>query len=256
MGNLKDTFFFPHDFGARNDPKLLSLMESHGVGGIGVFWCIIEQIYEQGGTLPLSSCKSVAFALHVDCKIIEDVVLNHGLFQNDGKMFWSESVNNRLDKRKDIANKRKEAAQKRWKSAQNENEESNCNASASKNNANAEHCNAIKGKKRKGNIKKISSKEDMKKGENDKRFTPPLLEEVVAYISEKGYSVNAEAFIAFYQSKNWFVGKNKMKDWRAAVVTWEKRNDSSSRGSSNRVGQSLPPANEDEKSKLLAKIGG
>ena len=247
MGNLKDTFFFPHDFGARNDPKLLSLMESHGVGGIGVFWCIIEQIYEQGGTLPLSSCKSIAFALHVDCKIIEDVVLNHGLFQNDGKMFWSESVNNRLDKRKDIANKRKEAAQKRWKSAQNENEESNCNANAMQDYANKE-------KKRKGKKRRISSKED--KGENDKRFTPPLLKEVVDYVSEKGYSVDAEAFIAFYQSKDWFIGKNKMKNWRAAVVTWEKRNNSSSRGSSNRVGQSLPPANEEEKSKLLAKIGG
>jgi hypothetical protein len=41
---------------------------------------------------------------------------------------------------------------------------------------------------------------------------------------EKNYSVDPEAFVSFYQSKNWFIGKNKMKDWRAAVVTWEKRN--------------------------------
>ena len=54
-------------------------------------------------------------------------------------------------------------------------------------------------------------------------FVPPTLEEVSAYVSEKGYSIDAEAFIAFYESKGWMVGKNKMKDWRMAIVTWSKR---------------------------------
>ena len=55
------------------------------------------------------------------------------------------------------------------------------------------------------------------------RFVPPSLEEVQAYISEKGYSVNAEAFINFYESKGWMIGKNKMKDWKAAVRTWQSK---------------------------------
>lgn len=253
MGNIKDTFFFPHDFGARNDPKLLSLMESHGVTGIGLFWCIIEQIYEQGGTLPLSSCKSIAFALHVECKVVEDVVMNHGLFKNDGEVFWSESVNNRLDRRKDIADKRKAAAEKRWQTAPRKDSESKSNAKAQGKDANAMLCNAIKEKERKG--KENKDNDTNKKDENAKRFTPPLLDEVRNYISEKGYSVDAESFIAFYQSKNWFIGKNKMKDWRAAVVTWEKRSNENKQ-SSGRVGQSLPPVSEDERNKLLAKIGG
>ncbi|MDD3019499.1 MAG: hypothetical protein PHX61_00800 [Alphaproteobacteria bacterium] len=62
------------------------------------------------------------------------------------------------------------------------------------------------------------------RAENAKRFTPPSINDVQIYVSEKGYSVDAESFVSFYQSKNWFVGKNKMKDWHAAVVTWEKRN--------------------------------
>lgn len=66
-----------------------------------------------------------------------------------------------------------------------------------------------------------SIEEDREKPQ--KRFVPPTLEEVQEYIGEKGYSVDAESFIAFYQSKNWYVGKNKMKDWKAALVTWEKR---------------------------------
>ncbi|KAA6327436.1 hypothetical protein EZS27_023574 [termite gut metagenome] len=54
-------------------------------------------------------------------------------------------------------------------------------------------------------------------------FTPPLLEEVKNYISQKGYQVDAETFVAFYTSKNWLIGKNKMKDWQAALLTWHKR---------------------------------
>lgn len=53
-----------------------------------------------------------------------------------------------------------------------------------------------------------------------KKFEPPALEDVKAYISEKGYSVDAEVFVDFYASKNWMVGKNKMSDWKAAVRNW------------------------------------
>lgn len=60
------------------------------------------------------------------------------------------------------------------------------------------------------------------KGKN-KRFTPPSLTEVKEYVNEKGYQIDAEAFIDFYESKGWMVGKNKMKDWRAAVRNWARR---------------------------------
>ena len=58
-----------------------------------------------------------------------------------------------------------------------------------------------------------------------KRFTPPTREEVQAYITEKGYSVDAERFFDFYTAKAWMIGKNPMKDWRAAVRTWVRRDD-------------------------------
>ena len=72
--------------------------------------------------------------------------------------------------------------------------------------------------------KNVNNDNNRDKAETAKRFAPPYIDEVQSYISEKGYSVDAESFVAFYTSKNWFVGKNKMKDWHAAVVTWEKRN--------------------------------
>ena len=57
------------------------------------------------------------------------------------------------------------------------------------------------------------------------RFTPPSVEEVAAYCRERGNSVDAERFCDFYASKGWKVGKEPMKDWKAAVRTWEKRDD-------------------------------
>lgn len=55
------------------------------------------------------------------------------------------------------------------------------------------------------------------------RFTPPTVEEVAAYCRERKNSVDAERFCDFYASKGWKVGKEPMKDWKAAVRRWEKR---------------------------------
>lgn len=55
------------------------------------------------------------------------------------------------------------------------------------------------------------------------RFTPPTLSEVEEYIREKGYHIDAQTFIGFYESKNWMVGKNKMSSWHGAIATWERR---------------------------------
>jgi len=60
--------------------------------------------------------------------------------------------------------------------------------------------------------------------EKAKRFIPPTVEEVENYCKEKGYSVDANRFVDFYESKGWMVGKNKMKCWKAAVRTWVSKN--------------------------------
>lgn len=53
-------------------------------------------------------------------------------------------------------------------------------------------------------------------------FTPPNIQDVRSYCQERGNKVDPENFWDFYQAKNWMIGKNKMKDWRAAVRTWER----------------------------------
>jgi hypothetical protein len=58
----------------------------------------------------------------------------------------------------------------------------------------------------------------------NKYFNKPTVLEVENYCILRKNNIDAEAFIAFYESKGWMIGKNKMKDWKQAVITWEKRN--------------------------------
>lgn len=70
----------------------------------------------------------------------------------------------------------------------------------------------------------INIKENIKR----KVFRKPTTEEIKAYCKERNNGINANAFYDFYESKDWYVGKNKMKDWKACVRTWEQRNKKSS----------------------------
>lgn len=130
----------------------------------------------------------------------------------------------------EVSRKRKEAAEKRWqerKSMQtmqvyasdtNNADNDNDNVNDNDNDNDNEPTNV-------GNKEK-TSKEGKKKvatTSGQRRFVKPTVEEVEAYCRERGNSVDAQHFVDFYESKGWKVGSNAMKDWRAAVRTWEKR---------------------------------
>lgn len=66
---------------------------------------------------------------------------------------------------------------------------------------------------------------------HSRRFIPPDVEEVEAYCRERNNHIDAQRFVDFYASKGWKVGKEPMKDWKAAVRTWERRNDTPARAS-------------------------
>lgn len=56
-----------------------------------------------------------------------------------------------------------------------------------------------------------------------KRFVKPTLDEVTEYCNLRGAGIDPQGFIDFYESKDWMIGKNKMKDWRAAIRTWMRK---------------------------------
>lgn len=70
----------------------------------------------------------------------------------------------------------------------------------------------------------IDKRKDIPKGISKRKcFTPPTVDEVRAYCQERGNNIDPQRFVDFYESKDWHIGKDKMKNWKAAVRTWESR---------------------------------
>ena len=126
----------------------------------------------------------------------------------------------------EVAEKRSEAGAKGGKQrvanlrVAQANEANQANASGEKqieaNQANASNKNKNKNQNKEQDIEKEKEREV-------KRFAPPTVDEVRDYCRERGNNVNPERFIDFYSSKGWRVGNQPMKDWKAAVRTWEQR---------------------------------
>ncbi len=77
-------------------------------------------------------------------------------------------------------------------------------------------------------------KKEVPKG-TKKKFEPPSVDDVRAYCQERGNGIDPEYFVDFYKAKDWMIGKNKMKDWKAAVRNWEKMDKQKSKaGSANK----------------------
>lgn len=97
---------------------------------------------------------------------------------------------------------------------------------------------------------KLINKEKINKRESvpERKIIPPTVDMVKAYCESRNNNVDAETFCNFYESKGWYVGKNKMKDWQSAVRTWEK-NDESKRTNAS-TGSSAKRVTEQERSSV------
>lgn len=236
---MKDTFYFQHDYNARNDPKLQRLLMKHGAEGIGIYWCLVEMLYEQGGQLENNLIDVIAYNLHVNETTLRSVVFELNLFVFDDTHFWSERIRQKTTERNNFKTTQKQRSSKggaplgnknasKSKICEEINEEEkqpkttqNNPTETTENNSNNQNNPIIKENKIRGN--KII---DIEESIEAKRtaFVPPTQEEVEAYVQEKGYShFDTERFIDFYTSKGWMIGKNKMKDWQASVRGWYKR---------------------------------
>ena len=110
--------YFSHDFNARNDIKLKKVNMKLGMEGIGLYWCIIECLYENNGYLSFDDdIKLLAYELRVDEESIVNLIENFDLFKKNKNRFYSPSVLERLQKINDKANKNRENVLKRWEKA-------------------------------------------------------------------------------------------------------------------------------------------
>jgi hypothetical protein len=110
---MKDTYYFSHDYNARNDEKIKKLIRIYGWSGYGLFWAIIEELYNNANALQ-SDCEGIAFELRTDIACIKSILYDFDLFVHDGDKFGSLSVQRRLDSKDEKSKRASENARKRW----------------------------------------------------------------------------------------------------------------------------------------------
>ena len=187
---MSDTFYFSHDYNSRSDEKIKKLIYKHGFEGYGLYLAIIEELYQNANAMRLE-CERIAYELRTDEKRIASIINDFDLFVTDGEFFYSTSIEKRLKMRSEKSRKASESAKARWN-----------NANAKRTHSERNAIKESKGKENKGNV-----------------FKEPTVKEIQSEFSE----LDAQRFHDFYSSKGWMVGKNKMKDWKAAARNWMSR---------------------------------
>ncbi|MFC2084951.1 hypothetical protein ACFLS9_07840 [Bacteroidota bacterium] len=74
------------------------------------------------------------------------------------------------------------------------------------------------------NDNNVNNDNNKKEKRGKTKFSPPSIEEIKNYCLAKGYNIDPDEFYNFYESKGWYIGKNKMVSWKHAILTWRKRN--------------------------------
>ncbi len=115
----KDTFYFSHDYNSRNDEKIKFLIRKHGMLGYGVFWAIIEDLYNNANALR-TDCDGIAYDLRVQSEVVHSILHDFNLFVFEGENFGSMSVQKRIDERDSKSKKASQNARKRWVSNVND----------------------------------------------------------------------------------------------------------------------------------------
>jgi hypothetical protein len=109
----KNTFYFSHDYNSRNDEKIKELIFNHGMSGYGIYWSIIEELYQNTNVLHLNY-ERIAFELRADISSIKSIINDFNLFVIAGENFSSLSVQKRLDERNNKSEKARLSVNKRW----------------------------------------------------------------------------------------------------------------------------------------------
>jgi hypothetical protein len=190
---------------------MLKLWTKFDYAGIGIFWCIVEILREQPDfKYLLDDTHLIGIELRVDKVLINDFIRyclrpDVSLFVEHEGRFFSESLLRRMEKFKSAHLRMsiggKLGMQNRYSKGKSK-----------------VAITTLKG------AYKVVAKVKEKKTNKSNSFIIPNIEEIKSYISEKKYNVNPEKWLAHYEANGWMVGKNKMKDWRAAIRTWSHSN--------------------------------
>lgn len=213
-GNLKDAYYFSHDSNARNDEKIMAMRSVYGLPGYAMYFMIVEILREQSNyKIKDGKYTCNTLAMQMQCKneevkkFIEDCCEEFELLKRKDGFIYSESLLRRMEIVDSTSEKRRKASETRWSNANVMQMDSKCNANEIQ----------MLSKEKESKVKEIKEKEI-----KEQYIIPPKPDWVSDYCKERNNGITASEFIDFYESKGWVVGKSKMKDWQAAIRTWEK----------------------------------
>lgn len=112
---MKETFYFRHDYNAHDDNRLKKVIRRHGAEGFGVYWYLVELLFQESGAwfLP-KDYEDFAHDLRTDESTVKSVVEAFGLFEYDAKNFWNKRVDEEIEFRAEKSKSAKKAAKIRW----------------------------------------------------------------------------------------------------------------------------------------------
>lgn len=207
---MKDnTYYFSHDANARKDEKILCLLVEHSYEGYGLYWALVEMMFENPDTaISRKLLKGIAYDLRVDLKLLQGIITtcyNTGLFQADKDKIWSNSLRRRKAEWEEKKKRRSEAGKRgmasRWSSDNNVTKTDNTVITPPKQANSSVITKDNKGKERKGN-----------------NIYKPNVEEVIEYFKSKGYTEEgARTAHNYYEQNNWHDSNNK------PVLAWKQK---------------------------------
>lgn len=206
-----------------------------GMEGVGVYWCIVEMLYEENGYLQISEYERISYELQTKIECIKSVIECFDLFENDGENFWSESALNRLSIREEKSCKNRNSVNIRWNKQRdnqllNKKEDTNVLQTGY-------NCNTIKerkGKEKKGNKEEID-KEIFKEIILKENLTELEISNTIEFIDRlKQVKLSNDQVLSFwlafklhqpqkkYQTENEYV--KYFRDWLKFQVNGQKNN--------------------------------
>lgn len=111
---MNKSFYFPHDYNASNDVKILLLRQQLGMEGYGTFWFIIEHLAQSGGKLPLKIIPVIAMQCQTQEAKVNAIINAYELFEVTENEFFSRRLNKHVQVRKKLSKQGKKGAESRW----------------------------------------------------------------------------------------------------------------------------------------------
>lgn len=226
--------WFKHDSDATMDSKIKKVLMRYGVTGYAIYFHCLELIADS------VSKDNLTFELEHDAEIIADDLRIQGNKDKSGREIVEEIMHYMIE-----LNLFEESGGrifcfkmlKRIDCSMTSNPKFRAMINDAKSNmaslphhvtvmtpSCSNHDTIMQDKNRLEEIREDESILDTDAGSKTKRFVPPTVDEVKAYCLERNNNIDAQYFCDYYESKGWMIGKNKMKDWKCSVRTWERNN--------------------------------